>query len=228
MPLPAAVAAALETAGLLTAVTGSLADQVSVAFTIADHIKAQEGLKYNAHVFSIVPPQESASATEPPPASAGSRRQKNKEPASAATAPTAKRDPTRLIAVGGHAILELKSSGAGALFGLNRYLHYNSTGPPVSVFAVHLWQVKGFATEITDQAEIDFSGKEVEAGYLLSIKGFINEFLRGFFHFYCDLLVRHLPATAPSDAQSIVPLSNSLAGRGGSIATTKTGFVVSF
>lgn len=222
MPLPAAVAAALATGAAFTSVAGSAADYFSLAFTVADHLKAQEGLKFNSHIFSIEDPEKQQSAA--PPTSASTRRQ----PAgrSASTTPAAAKPMQLQQTANSAALLDIRGSGARALFGLDEYLRVAPSGPDTLLYVIHLWLIKGFATSIGDQAEVEFSGTTIEGGYLLTARGFVNELSSGFFNFWCDFLVRRLPAGTPG--QTVVPLQKGLQGTGGNIAQSGNGFSVSF
>lgn len=220
MPGPAAVVATLAKLVGISGVSVS-AELISLGFTIADHLKAQEGLKSNLHAFKLDVTSGPQSASQPASASivtlSGGK--------SAAVPKAAGQPSMRLRETGNSvAILEIRSNGARAVFGLDSYLRVAPSGPSTLVYLVHLWDAKGFDSEVGDQAELEFSGTEVDDGYLLSVKGFVNEWLRGFFHFYGDILIRRV---APGSlAESVLPLRRNTVGTGGRISETKHGFLV--
>lgn len=213
MPLPAGVVAALMSAGNATSVLGSVADYASLAFTVADHLKAQEGLKYNSHAFALTRPVRAAT---PPPASDAGRRPSG----SSAGAPPPKPKPPEEKG----AFLELltiQGDDAKVVFGSQVHFVTDPSGAQAEVHVIHPRSVQGFDTAIGDQAEVEFSGQKAGGGYVLSARGSVNEFGSGFFHFWCDFLIR--PGGSP-----IQPLRHELSGSGGTIRQLSQEFVITF
>ena len=106
------------------------------------------------------------------------------------------------------------------------YFLDNPAGTQEVLHIIHLWDIRGFATEVGDQAELEFSGHEVSGGYLLSVKGIVNELFTGFFHFWCDYMIPS--PTGPSDASDIRPLMGKLSGEGGTLTQREDRFVIRY
>lgn len=240
MPLPAVMLAFLEKAGPLTGVVGSVADWAILASTIADHAKAQEGLKYNSHAFLI--PQPSAPQPTPArrPSSAASPGQSGGKSA-AVQAPPGTTGRTYVTNQEARPLLSIRNStttfsgvaSAEAVFGVSVYYVTNATGGKDVLHLVHLTGIRGFATEVGDQAEVEFSGQAVaesEGGYLLSAKGIVNELFSGFFHFWCDFLVTVNPPSSifGDSISSIRTLRHGLVGEGCRIERRFKDFLISF
>jgi hypothetical protein len=171
LPLPAALIAALAEAAKLAGLTGSLADYASLAFTIADHVKAQEGLKYNPHAFLVSEPSTPAPATKP--SSAASPGQSGgKSAAVPARAPYVTDQPSLpLLSIRNSTSRIPGLASTEAVFGVSVYYLPNAKGGRDVLHFVHLTDIRGFATAVGDQAELEFSGQAVEGGYVLSAKG---------------------------------------------------------
>src|SRR4051812_30889626 len=108
MPVPAAVAAAAAALSGGAGVLGSAADLMSLGFTIADHLKAQEGLTYNRHAFVLRARRQSP---EDKPASAAGPRRRGPTGASA-KAPAGEDEINLVQTLNEATILEI-TSGSG-------------------------------------------------------------------------------------------------------------------
>jgi hypothetical protein len=235
MPLPVGLAAVLLEAAKVTGVSGSLADYASLAFTIVDHVKAQEGLRYNPHAFFVPEPSPPQATPARKPSSAASPGQSGGK--SAAVPPRegrpvpADRTSLPLLSIRNSTSRIVGSASAEAVFGVSVYYLPKPSGDRDVLHLVHLTNIRGFATAVGDQAEVEFSGQAVDGGYVLSAKGIVNEIFSGFFHFWCDFLVQ-VPKPSPvfSDDSSswIRPLQSGLAGEGGRIEWQTNEFLISF
>jgi hypothetical protein len=230
LPLPAALIAALAEAAKLAGLTGSLADYASLAFTIADHVKAQEGLKYNPHAFLVSEPSTPAPAKKP--SSAASPGQSGgKSAAVPARAPYITDQPSLpLLSIRNSTSRIPGLASTEAVFGVSVYYLPNAKGGRDVLHLVHLTDIRGFATAVGDQAEVEFSGQAVEGGYVLSAKGIVNEIFSGFFHFWCDFLIKvPPPSNIYGESYSwIRTLEHGLAGKGGEIEPRTSEFLITF
>ncbi len=235
MPLPAALLAVLAEAAALTSVTGSLADYGSLAFTVVDHVKAQEGLKYNPHAFLVSEPSPPQPTPAKKPSSAASPGQSGGK---SAAVPARDRTPGYVTDQPSLPLLSIRNStsripglaSTEAVFSVSVYYLANATGGRDVLHLVHLTGIRGFATAVGDQAEVEFSGQAVEGGYVLSAKGIVNEIFSGFFHFWCDFLIK-VPPPSNTYGESyswIRTLEHGLAGKGGEIEPRANEFLISF
>jgi hypothetical protein len=232
LALPAALLAALAEAAALTAVTGSLADYGSLAFTVVDHVKAQEGLKYNPHAFLVSEPSPPQPAPAKKPSSAASPGQSGgKSAAVPARAPYVTDQPSLpLLSIRNSTSRIPELASAEAVFTVSVYYLPNAKGGRDVLHLVHLTGIRGFATAVGDQAEVEFSGQAVEGGYVLSAKGIVNEIFSGFFHFWCDFLIK-VPPPSNTYGESyswIRTLEYKLVGKGGKIEPRANEFLISF
>lgn len=223
MAVPAAPLGAIGALGAAASAGGLLADVVDLGFTIADHVKAQEGLKYNSLLFTLQGPTQTATskAARPQSASVGSVRGGKSQSAQ----PSETRSQIAYTVRGAIPLLQIASESANARFSLLEYQHEGRGSNRTLAYAVHLiGDLEGFATEVGDQAELQFTGTAVEDIYLLSVYGTVNKWLAGFFHFYCDYMVRNpLPGSKESP---VVPLRYQVNGTGGKASSVSGGGVV--
>lgn len=217
----AAAAAAGKAAEQITSVTGSVSDLISLGFTIADQMKAQEGLKYDPHVFVLQGPAPAA----PGPASAASPTAGASD-ASAASP----RAVSELALTNVYSPVPVLRIGSGdsplAEFGLSRFVRSGGApGPRTLVYVLHLTRAEGFDTAVGDQLEVSFTGTAIEGGYVICAKGMVNQWLSGYFHFSCEVLV---PLPEPARRPKAVPLSARTIGRTGSAKPVKNVVEITF
>lgn len=233
MPLPAAVLAAIvaaaKGASAVTAITGTASDVISLGFTIADQMKAQEGLKYNPYVFKMERKKKLEQESEKPPASMATRSGKKGNSSASNKQSSPINDPSAELqriseTAGSTTILEIKSGDAHARFGINFY-YVSDSETSALVGVVNLWSLKGFDSAVGDQAEIQFSGIELDGSHLLNITGMVNKWLSGFMRFSGEIIIRNdQPGVTRNQVQ---PLRENKVGQGASLSRSQHGFIVS-
>ena len=219
MPGPA-VAAGPGIAAILGTIfggTGSLADWLG----LANQAKAQEGLKYNAHVFAIEMPVEKGKTTQKPAASMATPA-KDKGSSSAGPS-TPKKDlqmPNEEPYV--RPILRIFSDKAEISFAIYFYLLKGSENTVV-VGSVNLSEFKGFDTAFGNQAEIQFEGASLNGYHLLSIMGMVNPWVvKGkFVRFSGEIIIKY-DSGRVQDIK-IFPLNGRRSNADGKVSPLKIG-----
>jgi hypothetical protein len=195
--LPALVAGAIGEGSMLLAlagVAGSGADQVALALNIADHLKAQDGLKFSSHAFAVEPFEPPVTPEPiPGPKSARSPGQGGGKSAAAKDSTASQDEKLTLLHRDEARFLTITGAKTKAEFTLSNYIR-TLPMPMRHVYTTRLHSLSGFQTgAIGDQAEVEFGGVNIEGGYLLTARGFVNGVVSDYFTFWCDLLVREDP-----------------------------------
>jgi hypothetical protein len=159
-------------------VIGSVPDIVGALATVADQMKAQEGLAYNLYTFRIPRPPSSG---ESPPSAPATRKQSivpvmgvtwEDVPILSLSAPSALPVTSRL---------ELS-------FCLRLFRRQKESVHEVGAVALHY--ADGFDSAIGDQAGVEFGGVDLdEHGHIVGFKGFVNPMGRGHVDFSGAVIV---------------------------------------
>ncbi|GAA0402819.1 hypothetical protein GCM10009530_63490 [Microbispora corallina] len=220
--LPAAVVAILTELAAATAVTGSAADLVSLGFTISDHMRGQDGLQWDTYIFKMDTPASDPDDLSP---SASARTKRGTGGKSAAT-PQARKpslltaDPTWAVP-----ILEIRADTAIAKFVLERYLVDYPDGGTTQIWIARLDNLDGFDSGAGTQAEVAFTGVEVEHGHLLNMRGWVNKWLGPFFHFSLTIFIRAMPVSTLDNP--VIPIkSEDVLSAVADITKTSNGFLI--
>lgn len=205
---------------ILVEAADKLSNLVQGIDTVVGWMKAQEGFKYNLYAFSL-------EGSDDPAADKGEEsKSKGAAPATLAKPNDAKKKASiaggtgqpigesdrffflSLLANGpveGSSVLDSRAD-----FKIARASR-RTTGSRASGY-VYLTNLEGFDTAIGSQAEVEFAGQDLDAGHLLTFRGFVNKVGRGFGHFSGSVLFDHAQSkvrvldarVVPEDAGRIV------------------------
>lgn len=192
------------------AVVANVADKISNAVqgidTVVNWVKAQEGFKHNLYTFPLASSSEAAIPSATLASKAAGATRKSSLASNQETKPPETIFLLSLLATGPQEGSSFMDSRAD--FKIAR-IPGTTTGSKAQGY-IFLSDIIGFDTSIGSQAEIEFSGQELDDGHLLTFKGFVNKVGPGFGHFSGAVIVGSTESRVKVVSAQIVP---SEAGR---------------